>query len=67
MSPPKDKILTGTNTQSQNRPGSNSNEMVLNTTQRSRTGTSQSDAIQCHAQNTHFFAGIQPAYFLGKV
>ena len=44
--------LTGSNTPSQSRPGSNSNERVLNTGQTFGTGASPSNAVKCHTQHT---------------
>ena len=52
---PLERILAGTTSLSQSWPGSNGNEGVLQTPQISRTGTSPSDAVFCHIQDTSFF------------
>ena len=46
-----DGTLTATTTQGQSEPESNSNVGVINIPQRSRTGTSPTDAIECHIQD----------------
>ena len=58
---PIDGALTGTILLRQSNPWSNGNEEVLNTLQISKTGTSPSDAVQCHTQDTPL-QGIQSTF-----
>ena len=46
------RTLTGTTNTSQSGPGSNRSEAVLNISQSSRCGTSLSDVVLCHTQDT---------------
>ena len=41
-------------------PGNNGIEGILHIHQCSRTGTSPSDAVQCHIQDTHWWGVVLP-------
>ena len=56
----KDGTLTGTTTLSQSGPGSNTKKRILHTSYISRTGTSLSDEVYCHTQDTPFEGGFTP-------